>query len=125
MAGFAKAQGYGEQAPVQFRFANQGFTNAVYARQLAGTGVSASSGSGSNAGNSGSSQGSSQLSNVIQVYNNQTYNVSGSNNYLNIEGTNVNGTQTSSGSNQNSSNAKANDITVTTPPVRPSQYLNP
>lgn len=128
--GAAMAQGFGEQAPLQFKYANQGFTNAVYALQLGAAAAQAAAAGSASSGGSGSAgaagQASSQLSNVIQVYNNQTYNVTGSNNYLNIEGTAVNGTQSSSGSSQSSSNARANEISVTNPPAPAgSQYLNP
>jgi len=107
-AGSASAQGWGEQAPLQFRYSNQGISNEVYRNQL-GTTAAAAAASSSSLGGSGGlgfGQSSNQLNNAVQLNEANTYNVtiSGSGNYLNVSGSTVNAQQTSTGTSQSSSN---------------------
>jgi hypothetical protein len=101
--GVALAQGWGEQAPMQFKYSNQGLSNEVYRNQL-GAAAAAASASASGGG-LGTAQGNNQLSNVVQVTNSNTYNVNvaGDGNVLNM-GDTVNAQQTSSDSNQTNAN---------------------
>jgi hypothetical protein len=107
----SRAQGYGEQAPLQFKYANQGLTNEVYRLQL-GAAAAAAAASSSSGGLGGNGQQSSNLNNAIQVYNNQTYNVtmSGSNDVLNVSGDTINAQQSSSGTKQTNTNTKDSNI---------------
>ena len=110
-AGAASAQAWGEQAPLQFRYSNQGISNEVYRNQLGTTAAAAaaSSSSSGSLGGSGLGQSSSQLNNAVQIVDSNTYNVtiSGNGNYLNITGSNVNAQQTSTGTSQTSTNSKS------------------
>jgi len=108
--GSAQAQGWGEQAPLQFRYSNQGITNELYRNQLglaaAAAATSSSSLSSGGSGSNGTNQLSSQLNNAVQVTESNTYNVtiSGSGNYLNVTGATVNAQQSSTGTSQTSTN---------------------
>jgi hypothetical protein len=108
----ARAQGYGEQAPLQFKYANQGLTNEVYRLQLGAAAAAAAASSSSSGGLGGNGQQSNNLNNAIQVYNNQTYNVtmSGSNDVLNVSGDTINAQQSSSGTKQTNTNTKDSNI---------------
>jgi hypothetical protein len=108
MAHGACAQGWGEQAPMQFKYSNQGMSNEVYRLQLGASAVAAAaaaSAAGGGGAGGGLGQGSSNLNNAVQINNNATYNVtvSGDSNYLNF-GDTINAQQTSSGTTQSSSN---------------------
>jgi hypothetical protein len=121
--GAAAAQAWGEQAPVQFKYANQGLTNEVYRNQLGGAAAAASASASGGGLGSGTGQSSNQLDNAVQINNANTYNitVSGSSNYLNVSGDTVNAQQTSTGTSQTSSNSTA----AATPPKNGSSpYLN-
>ena len=109
-AGAASAQAWGEQAPLQFRYSNQGISNEVYRNQLGASAAAAAASSSSlGGGGSGLGQSSSQLNNAVQIVDSNTYNVtiSGNGNYLNITGSNVNAQQTSTGTSQTSTNSKS------------------
>jgi hypothetical protein len=111
-SGAALAQGWGEQAPLQFRYLSQGVTNEVYRNQLGTSAAAAAASSSSLSGGSGSSglgQSSNQLNNAIQVDSHDTYNVTitGDGNYLNVTGSTVNAQQTSTGTSQTSTNSKS------------------
>lgn len=103
------AQGWGEQAPVQFKYSNQGMTSEVYRLQLgASAAAAAATSSASGGGFGGSLQSSSNLNNAVQINNNATYNVSvsGNSNYLNF-GDTINAQQSSTGTQQSSSNTSS------------------
>jgi hypothetical protein len=105
----AFAQGWGEQAPVQFKYSNQGMTSEVYRMQLGATAAAAAAAaSASGGGFGGGLQSSSNLNNAVQINNNATYNVtvSGDSNYLNF-GDTVNAQQSSTGTQQSSSNTSS------------------
>jgi hypothetical protein len=109
-AGSVSAQGWGEQAPLQFKYSNQGISNEVYRNQLGTTAAAAaasSSSGGGSGGSLGSGQLSSQLNNAVQLDSHNTYNVTitGNGNYLNVTGSNVNAQQTSTGTSQSSTNS--------------------
>jgi hypothetical protein len=102
------AQGWGEQAPVQFKFSNQSMTSEVYRLQLGASSAAAAAAAAGGGGFGGSLQSSSNLNNAVQINNNATYNVtvSGDSNYLNF-GDTINAQQTSSGTQQSSSNTSS------------------
>lgn len=103
----AQSQGYGEQAPPQFRYSTQGLSNEVYRQQFsASAAASASSSRGGGSGSSGSLQSAQELNNVVQINNNSTYNlsISGSSNLLSFDNK-VDAAQRSDGTSQSSSNA--------------------
>lgn len=110
-AGAALAQGWGEQAPLQFKYSNQGISNEVYRNQLgmSAAAAAASSSSGGSLSGGGLGQASSQLNNAVQLNEANTYNVTitGNGNYLNVSGSSVNAQQTSTGTSQTSSNSKS------------------
>ncbi|MGH6725360.1 MAG: hypothetical protein ACREB8_02295 [Pseudolabrys sp.] len=115
LSGAALAQGWGEQAPLQFRYSNQGISNEVYRNQLGMTAAAAAASSSSGlSGGGGLGQSSSQLNNAIELNGNNTYNVTvtGDNNYLNVSGSSVNAQQTSTGTTQSSSNSTSGSPTV-------------
>jgi hypothetical protein len=108
ISGAAIAQGWGEQGAVQFRYSNQGLSNEVYRNQFgiaAAAAAAVAGGGGLGGGGTGSAQGNNQLSNVVQINNNSTYNVSvtGDGNFLTFDN-NVDAEQTSTDSNQTNSN---------------------
>jgi Flp pilus assembly protein TadG len=120
----ALAQGWGEQAPLQFKYINQGVTNEVYRNQLGTTAAAASSSSSLGSGSgSGLGQASSQLNNAVQLNENNTYNVTitGDGNYLNVTGSTVNAQQTSTGTKQTTTNSLG---TSGSPRTGSSPYLN-
>ena len=101
--GAAFAQAWGEQAPLQFRYINQGMTSEIARNQLGETAAAAAASSSSLGGSGGGlGQASSQLSNVVQLDLHNTYNVTitGDGNYLNVTGSTVNAQQTSTGTTQ-------------------------
>lgn len=120
----AAAQGWGEQAPVQFKYANQGLTAEVYRNQLSASAAAASA--SARAGGLGYGQSSNQLNNAVQINNNNTYNVtvSGSDNYLNFNGDTVNADQTSSGTTQTSDNSSNTSSSTTNKLHGSSDVLN-
>jgi hypothetical protein len=109
--GVALAQGWGEQAPLQFRYLSQGVTNEVYRNQLGTSAAAAAASSSSLSGGSGGGigQASNQLNNAIQLDSHDTYNVTitGDGNYLNVTGSTVNAQQTSTGTTQTTTNSKS------------------
>jgi hypothetical protein len=122
-AGAACAQAWGEQAPVQFKYSNQGQVDEVYRNQLGTAAATAAASAAALAsGGSGSGQSSSQLNNAVEVNSNNTYDVtvSGSSNYLNFGGDTVNAQQTSTGTKQASSNSTSAPATKN----GSSRYLN-
>ena len=98
----ARAQGFGEQRPLQFKNANNGLTNEVYRRQLGAaavaTAVAGSSGGG------GSGQSGSAVNNAVQTSRYLNITVSGENNVLNVVGETINADQQSNGTLQSSEN---------------------
>lgn len=107
----ALAQAWGEQAPVQFKFMNQGLTTEVYRNQLGAAAAAAAGGVGGGA--LGSGQSSNQLNNAVQIINNNNYNVSvsGEDNVLNFQGDTVNAQQSSTGTTQTNSNSANRNTT--------------
>jgi hypothetical protein len=99
------AQGWGEQAPVQFKYSNQAMTSEVYRMQLGASAAAAAAAASASGGFGGGLQSSSNLNNAVQINNNATYNVtvSGDSNYLNF-GDTINAQQSSTGTQQSSSN---------------------
>ena len=106
----AFAQGWGEQAPIQFKYSNQGVTNEIYRLQFgASVAASASSSSGGGGTGLGNAQSSSNLNNAVQINNsaNYTVTISGTGNYLNF-GDTINAQQSSTGTQQTSANSSLN-----------------
>ena len=116
--GTSLAQGWGEQAPLQFKYINQGLASEVARNQLGQSAAAAAASSSSLGSGSGGGlgQANNQLNNAIQLDSHNTYNVTitGDNNYLNLSGSTVNAQQTSTGTSQTGTN-KATDS---------SQFLN-
>jgi hypothetical protein len=103
------AQGWGEQAPVQFKFSNQSMTSEVYRLQLGASSAAAAAAAAAGGGGFGGGlQSSSNLNNAVQINNNATYNVtvSGDSNYLNF-GDTINAQQSSTGTQQSSANTSS------------------
>jgi len=103
-------QGWGEQAPIQFKYSSQGVTNEIYRLQFgASVAASASSSSGGGGTGLGNAQSSSNLNNAVQINNSANYNVtiSGTGNYLNF-GDTINAQQSSTGTQQTSANSTLN-----------------
>ena len=110
LPGAASAQGWGEQAPLQFKFLNQSMASEIARNQLGlSAAAAAASSSSGGLGGSGLGQVSSQLNNAVQINESNTYNVTitGNGNYLNVSGSTVNAQQTSTGTSQASSNSQS------------------
>lgn len=121
--GVACAQAWGEQAPVHFKYANQGMAQELYRNQL-GAAAAASAASSSASGGGGLGQSSNQLDNAVQLNNASTYNItiSGKGDYLNISGDAVNAQQTSTGTKQTTRNSGSAPPPATK--IGSSHYLN-
>ena len=102
----ARAQGYGEQAPLQFKYVNQGMQTEIYRQQFKASAASAAAQAlgGASSGSAGTGQAGTSMNDVVQL--GTTYlNVSNTGNgaTLNINGASVG--QQSSGTNQSNSNS--------------------
>lgn len=110
-AGAALAQAWGEQAPVQFKYANQGATDEVERVQLGTAAITAGASTLGSGGSGGSGQSSGQTNNAVEVNSNNTYNVTvsgSSGTYLNFgDGATATATQTSTGTTQTSKNSSS------------------
>jgi hypothetical protein len=113
----ARAQAYGEQAPLQFRYANQGAALEAYRQQYmisqsqAATAANSAAAAGVGSSASGQGQGSSALNNAVQLTPSTTLNlnVSGSGNTLNVTGDTVSATHNSTGTGQTSQNSQSSN----------------
>ncbi len=113
-SGEALSQAYGEQAPLQFRYANQGAALEAYRQQYMisqSQATTAATSAGVGSSSSGQGQGSSALNNAVQLTPSTTLNlnVSGSGNTLNVTGDTVSATQNSTGTGQTSQNSQSSN----------------
>lgn len=103
----SRAQGFGEQGTLQFKYVNQGMQTEIYRQQFkASANASAASALGGAGGSGADGQGNTSMSDVVQLgttYLNVTNTGNGAT--LNINGASVG--QQSSGTNQSNANNRS------------------